>query len=389
MLAREDELRAEFGITRIADLTHMDRMCVPVMCAVVPESIDDVSVYSGRGGSAAQARCGALMETAERLTAASCEVRDYMLRPKDIDDLDWAECGLGSDFFETAMPFVVGRDLIRGAEVLVPKALVQMPWRGVAAFPSTHTNGLAAGISLDSAMLHALYEVVERHLWSVTEARAHLRPKALLQRHIGFADWFIDDPVDEVRFPCGHDEIDDLWQRAKQTGSGLRLIVLRHDDLPPGFSATLTEPHGASLRVHTGMGCSFCAADAAVSAITEAVQARVADTHGTRENILRVTDPPSRFSNHTRRRGAPPRGRWFYDGPSRTVDFATIESKTPNDAQALAALLDILESMGVSIVAVTLSPPNCWYHVVRIIAPQLETGIVDGRRGAFAQALTS
>src|SRR5687768_1889525 len=57
------------GITRIADITGLDRIGIPVFNAIVPRSQDELSVYNGKGGTPIDAMTSAVMEAMERFCA--------------------------------------------------------------------------------------------------------------------------------------------------------------------------------------------------------------------------------------------------------------------------------------------------------------------------------
>lgn len=386
ILRREREIRNAFGITRVASLTGLDRTRIPVACAVVPGSASNVSIFGGRGLTEDAARCGALMETIERQTAARCAIRTIFETAASCE-LDLNACGLREEYRNRPLEFVSGYDLFSGREMLVPKALVQMPWRGPGLFSCSHTNGLAAAPDRKTAAIGALYELLERHLWSLTHARACMRPRRLLLKTLGRVTNYVDDPVDCVRLPCGDAAIDELWLRIENAGMRLRLVAMQHPDLPAAMLATIIEERPGAMRVHVGSACNFSAPAAAIAAITEAVQSRVNDTQGARENILHYDDPERVFGDHMRRRLLPPSGRWYYDAPAREVSLSSVPSASPPDV--LQALVDALRAAARHLVLVTLSQDGEWYTVVRAIAPQLETIVADGRVGRAALAIAN
>ena len=67
--ARLREIGNTLGVTRIADITGLDRVGIPVYSAIVPSSEDGISVYNGKGLRPIDAKVGALMESIERQTA--------------------------------------------------------------------------------------------------------------------------------------------------------------------------------------------------------------------------------------------------------------------------------------------------------------------------------
>src|ERR1035437_10091001 len=67
--ARASVAAGALGVTRVGNITGLDRLGLPVYTAVVPRSGDTISVYNGKGVRPEDARAGALMEAIERQTA--------------------------------------------------------------------------------------------------------------------------------------------------------------------------------------------------------------------------------------------------------------------------------------------------------------------------------
>jgi len=356
------------------------------MCAVVPDSPDDVSVYNGRGLTRSEAYVGAVMEAVERQTAAYCPIRGRIDFPARVRTLNLQACGLRPQFKHRLLEFVPAEDLLTGESIEVPKALVQMPWKGPPAFPMTHTNGLAAGFSRDEAVYHALQELVERHLYGVTHARAHLRPKRLLRDILGTDDIpIVDDPVDEIAQPTGVPTVDRLCDMFASDGLRLRLVAMHAPPLPIGVLAGICDPQRGDFRA--GLGCAWSPITAAIRALTEAAQARAADVQAARENILRAGDPPSAFTANTRRRTFLPHGRWYFDAPTQLVrlrDFPDAAGSLPGN---LRRLVESIATFASRIAIVDLSPPDGEFFVVRAIVAEMETLIIDGRVGRIARAI--
>ena len=59
------------GITRISDITCMDRLYIPNYSAILPNTEDSIWVYSGKGISKIHAKTSALMESIERYCSLS------------------------------------------------------------------------------------------------------------------------------------------------------------------------------------------------------------------------------------------------------------------------------------------------------------------------------
>src|SRR5262252_8777288 len=73
-LSRAKHLASAKGVSRLSDITGLDRVGIPVFSAVVPKSEDTITVYNGKGLTPLDARIGALMESIERQTALDTDV---------------------------------------------------------------------------------------------------------------------------------------------------------------------------------------------------------------------------------------------------------------------------------------------------------------------------
>src|SRR5690242_3834228 len=59
----------QIGVTRLADITHMDKLNIPNYSAVLPGTEDYIWVYSGKGQTKVHAQVSALMESIERYSS--------------------------------------------------------------------------------------------------------------------------------------------------------------------------------------------------------------------------------------------------------------------------------------------------------------------------------
>ena len=142
------------------------------------------------GGSAftwEESRARALGEAVERFCAAVYDERTFVLdcqrnlAPEAIDPstvalfsaAQYREPGFAFQPFteETRVAWTWGYSLLRRAPVLVPAAFVYRPYWPIedeAAIGDFPTTGLACGNSLADAILHGLYETVERDAIMIT-----------------------------------------------------------------------------------------------------------------------------------------------------------------------------------------------------------------------------
>ena len=69
-LARIEPLVPAAGITRVADITSLDRIGIPVFSCIRPTAMDGaITVYNGKGATIEESRISAIMEGIERYSS--------------------------------------------------------------------------------------------------------------------------------------------------------------------------------------------------------------------------------------------------------------------------------------------------------------------------------
>jgi ribosomal protein S12 methylthiotransferase accessory factor len=381
-------LRDRYAVTRVGDTTRLDRTGIPTATAIVPASDDLISVYNGKGTSRTAAYVGAVMEAVERQVTAHPRIATFGASVGDVlSQLDLRALGLREDALDLTIECVWGTDLLSGRTIAVPMANVQCPWFGERLYASTSTNGLASGNTLCEALYHALCEMVERHVWALHHARSRLLTR------VAFGPSAHDrSSALEIRLPSGRASLDELANALVREGLTLRLFELDEGRLPHVMTASVYDPHLSPPMLHMGFGCSLSPEHAALRAITEAIQCRVADMQAAREDLLRPDDPPHGGIEHGRRSHELPTGAWFYDVPARdTVDFSSLADRSSDDlAEDLRTVLESLREIGVSaVVAVDLTAEETDFKVARTIVPELETLMIDGRLGKWTSRIVN
>lgn len=384
------------GVTRVADITGLDRIGIPVYSSVVPDSADILSVYNGKGLRAIDAKAGALMEAIERQTAlkvrlpfveasfAELSGTSCVLNPRRIN------CELSPDYSEQQMySWCEGLDIGSGQRCFVPAKLAGYNWRDIP-HPSTFTgidsNGLASGNSRDEAVCHALCELAERDAWTFVELGAHMMPRA--RRSLVLGRDAIDGPDDLEMFPCvdlGENEL-----LRKFWNANLFPVVREITaelGIPAFFASVCDESIGGHPTAHSGFGAHPNAEVAVRRALLEVAQSRCVDIQAVREDISQPGSAIGPFGRHTRRINQINRGSWYH-APSKqlrkfsdvpTYRFATIEEDLEFILQRFAACgLD-------QIVVIDFTPEKTGYSVVRVIVPGIENFALDhGRLGQRA-----
>jgi ribosomal protein S12 methylthiotransferase accessory factor len=171
-------MRDTVSMLDFRNATGVDRIGIPVFTCDRVRPDNSRTSHTGKGVSEIQAQVSLTMESIERYCSEYME--EY--RPKIIYDsyaglkkkhnvLNPEELILsaGGDYSaEKDLEWVWGCELVANEEMLVPACAVYHPFRQNGAFLfNTHTNGIAAGNTIEEAVIHGLAEVVERDAWSI------------------------------------------------------------------------------------------------------------------------------------------------------------------------------------------------------------------------------
>lgn len=358
-LARLLPLMPAMGVTRLAGLTGLDDVGLPVFAAVRPNS-RTVAVHQGKGLTDEAARCSALMEAAE---AWHAETLDRPLRRGAPDEIGAVALDVrhlprargAGDPAQARLLWVEGAQLTDGEPRWVPLELVAADYSwpqpaGAGLFQAT-TNGLGAGNSRAEALVHALCEAIERDAIAVWRAGF---PRSRAARALGTSAWPVDVEQIAARLhACGCAVR--LWDATSDIGVPVVVCLLLPSDPADG-----TEPE-------LGSGCHLDPAVAALRAVTEAAQARLTRISGARDDF-----PPDSYdaaATAARRHAAL---RWLDDVPDdRRALPADLSAETVEEDVAL--LLDAVRGAGLPPpVLVPLDRPEIGLPVVRVVTPGLE-----------------
>jgi len=355
------------GITRVTDITRLDRVGIPVYASIRPSAmIGSLCVNAGKGLHPIEAEVGAYMEAiefavaepdAERVATVRATARDVLDgrdRPGAI--LDLCPKLRARIRLDAPMECVVAEEITTGERALVPAELVFLPFRprgrSAARFGAS-SNGLASGNGLRDATVHGLCELVERDVRAFQAVRDTSSAIDLDS---------IDGPaarlVDKVR-AAGLE----LYVRAAENVFGL-----------PYFSALIHDPEACLPHLlNGGFGCHPRRGVALVRAIAEAAQSRLSFIHGGRDDLE---------DHHARFRGwSAPRKRAYV---ARVVDRARRGPHVPlasvadrTDATTLvrceAIVARSLRGAGFDrAYRVAFCRPEDDLQVVRMIVPRLE-----------------
>lgn len=346
-VARLTEVGASAGITRLADVTMLDIVGLPVWQAIRPLS-KNLTVSQGKGLTADQAKAGALMEAIEMFFAESPPL-------DEVAPLDNMVSGLGYEVFalpsrqaagppaREAIEWSKGWFLADNRPTFVPRDLLNLdftrsnlcrPWL----LPTS--NGLAGGNCREEAIVHGLYEVIERHSLRVGADRPD--PDCIVD-----TGSFSSESMRSVLDACRRASLAVEFQD--------RTCELQ----VPCFQARLLTAGWATEMF--GSGAHWSAETAALKALLEALQSRLTAITGSRDDI----DELDFYPHAGRPLSRPPRAR----RPLRhSVGGAHVNEGVQGE---LAYLLRVLARFGYSPIIVTLAQEEGSFYVCFTVVPGL------------------
>ncbi|WP_437311107.1 YcaO-like family protein [Sorangium sp. So ce388] len=372
------------GITRVANVTGLDIIGVPVVMVCRPNA-RSLSVSQGKGLDLAAAKASGIMEAAElyhaeRITSplklGSYNELRFSHPLVDVEALP----RLRVSTFHPGSPllWIEAFDWLEGEPIWVPFELVHTNYTlplpaGSGAF-LTSSNGLASGNHVFEAVSHGICEVVERDagtLWSLLDDDARRATRVELST--------VDDPGCRA-----------LIERCEQAAIAVAVWDITSDIGIPVFRSMIAERAAgglSSIYPAAGMGCHPARRVALMRALTEAIQSRMTMITGSRDDMSRA-EYERRLDPELHRRvlreiGDESAGRRFHDVP--TWEGETFE-------EDIRWELDRLRAAGIERVAVIdLTRRELGIPVVRVVIPGLEAiggipGYLAGRRARARMA---
>ena len=386
------------GVTRLADITGLDRIGIPVYSSVVPRSDDILSVYNGKGVRAIDAQVGALMEAIERQTALRARLAliegsfSKLSQSRNLLDPNRVNQELAEDYSEQRMySWVEGVNIVSGGTCWVPAKLAGYLWDDVphpSCFEVSDSNGLASGNCREEAICHALCELAERDAWTMAELGAHKLPRQ--RRAFAYGPDAKDGLDDLELFPCLDLDSNELLARFHSAG----LFPVVRDitsvlGVPAIFASVADEHIPGFPMAHSGLGAHPDVNVALRRALTELAQSRCVDIQGVREDLLPANAVSDSFALHTRRISAINRNSWYLGESQKRRKLCEISSRTHNSIEEdMKFLMDRFIACGLDqIIVVDFTPAAAPYSVVRVIVPGIEFWATDhGRLGDRALA---
>jgi ribosomal protein S12 methylthiotransferase accessory factor len=378
-LQRIQPLLSKAGITRVANVTGLDVIGLPVVAVMRPNS-RSIAVAQGKGLDLVAAKVSGIMESLENFHA------ERILQPLVLGSWnEMRERGMTVDL--NALPRIAGSVLdprapflwVEGHEILgrtaiwIPFELVHTSYTvplptGSGAF-QINDSGVASGNHPLEATSHAICELVERDavtLWTCSTREVQQACKVDLETVDDQACQTVIDKFASAGIHVG------VWDVTADTGI-------------PTFVCMIADPPNVSrwrpIASATGSGCHPCRAIALMRALTEAAQTRLTVIAGSRDDLNIATYRRGHDSTIAAEAAdmiaAAGGRRSFTDAPNHAEDTFH---------QDVAWELEQLRDSGIEQIAVVdLTLPDFQIPVVRIVIPGLEgiagaAGFTPGRR---------
>jgi YcaO-like protein with predicted kinase domain len=368
-----DGILDKVPITRVADITPLDFLDVPVFSAITPLA-RDLTTHLGKGLDKRSARVSAIMEAVERVSAEqtfrSCRRASFEeLRSSGVNVVDPLCFDLPPRTTyspNSQFEWVEGWDLFAAEPIWMIADLARSPPRqGV--LDHVDTNGLAAGATYGEAIRHALLEVIERDAVS---------------QHQFFELYGEEGRAGPQKFRIDSSSIPEsaktLVKRAIQAKLDVVLEELVSDVGVPVIACTLIDcffpsVQGPTIHLFGGWGADLVAEIAVCRAITEAFQSRVGVIQGARDSFNTVPQTMRPFTASARQRVLE---------VTSVRPFSAIRSVELDDREEeIDYLLDGLESVGVDqAIVIDMRRDDLSVPVVRVRVPGLSAFVMDRRR---------
>jgi len=274
-----------------------------------------------------------------------------------------------------SIAWVQGYDLTSQSVVNVPWSLVGADYRpdppGFHAAFQVSTDGLASGFDVRTAILHGLYELIERDASTLLEL---MSTSELGNRVTAIV---AGDGLDALQ--CEH--------KIRTAGCDLTLLDMTSDIGLPAFTAIITDTAMASAPRVTryahsaGSACHVSRPVAIVKAIAEAAQSRITRITGSRDDFF----PDMYQEAEGDERRAITELLTFIDpnlppAPPRAV---------PDLSGGIRALIAQLKRRGIEQVIAVPLKNDFGISVVRMIVPGLQTDLSGPRAKMGARALAT
>jgi ribosomal protein S12 methylthiotransferase accessory factor len=357
------------GVTRVTEITHLDRVGIPVYSAIRPSAQDGaVSIYAGKGATTEQAKASAMMEAFERYSAEKQDIDQNKIIKGTFNEMENAlkpsslilPRRLQKNPEETRLEWIESINIKTEEKILIPANAVYHPYQTdeESHIFKSNTNGLASGNIIEEAVFHGMTEVIERDAWSLFETY-----KKRVEINASQSDNSI---------------ITDILKRFHDVGIDIKLIDLTADISVHTVAAVADDTVLKDPALLTmGVGTHLDPEIAVIRALTEVAQSRATQIHGTREDTVRATfmrkagyERMKRINSH-----------WFGE-TEQSINIKSMKNRCSSSFKKdIEITIKQLQKCGIEdVLFVDLTRKEVEIPVARIIIPGLEVMAIDPDR---------
>lgn len=365
-LKRVEKVLPGIGVTRVAEISGLDRIGIPVYSAIRPASAKGaISVYAGKGATPVEAKVSVMMEAVERYSSEFQKPDKKRIVMGTYDEFSNGKAALdpkslilpGLLLSHVKLDWIDSFDLMHKKEVLLPCNAVFHPYLAPFKLFRSNTNGLASGNTMEEAIFHGLMEVVERDALSVAEASRNPGMEITITKKDGLAFELYE------KFGKANIEVK-LWYL--RTDSGIPTVLAATDD------RELLDP---SLLV-MGVGTHMDSKIAVIRALTEVAQSRATQIQGAREDTDR--EKVVRTIGHERMKRL--NRHWYGEGKEKVSLKDLPDLSTDSHKDDIEKAIKMLRGVVDFVIVTDLTREDVGIPVVRITVPGLEMYAIDHER---------
>lgn len=369
------------GITRLANITHLDRIGIPVVLSVRPNGLF-LGSDAGKGNDLTAAKVSAGMEGIERWRAETGDFESFRTSYDGARTqfavipearLPFTRSGVLSSRW--AYRWTLGWDLMNQTEVAVPTLRVELPSQqkifSDLGWVVWDSSGLASGNTLWEAVHSGLLECVERdaitcNKWAIQNA--------------GYSPPLLD--LETVNDPAPLE----ILEKFRKAGVEARVADCTIDTGIPAYWAIIVDRAQPGIGVFGGHGAHTDPGVALCRALAEAAQSRLIFIAGSRDDIFKRDLLRLKRNDDSLAHA-------FESFPDRVNFQDARRLATPTFDGDVANMVDRLWTAGIEqVIVCDLSFPDLPVAVVRVVVPGLE-GYMAGlfragdRAHAFAKSV--
>ncbi len=350
------------GLTRLANITGLDRIGIPVVLSIRPNA-GYLAVDAGKGATVMAASVSAAMECIERYHGEVAEFDSLSATFKEVEanytTIPFEKLPLikNSLFNKNhKIEWTLCWDIINQEEVTVPVDLISMNSHKIRTTELIHfqgsSNGLASGNTFSEALCSALYELVERD--------------AVTCHRMASLNGVYKIPVviqESIDFPIVKEQLKLL------NSAGVKAIIkdCSIDTEIPVYMAYIYDTVRSDIGIYRGYGAHAEHEIAMSRAVNEAVQARAIYIAGSRDDFFQYNFYKNKKVNQElaieRLKSTP-----------ATVDLSNAYSESTSTFEGdINLIINKLQKVGINqVIAEDLTLENFDISVVRAVVPGLE-----------------